>query len=72
MAQEEHRPQEEGFQVVIQVAAVHLQVQRPRSTQEEQEILVAIHRLYLHRHLHPADRLIHGHPWIDQGNHSRT
>ena len=40
MVQEEHSPQEEGIQAVIQAAAVH---PRPHSSQEEQEIQVAIH-----------------------------
>ena len=41
MTQEEHNPQEEGIQAVVQAAAVHLQAQHLHSSQEEQAIQVA-------------------------------
>ena len=75
---QEDKPQEEGFQAVIQVVAAHvqfhhhLQAQLPRSNQEEQVIQVMLHQLHLQFQLHPADQLIHGHHWIDPENHSRS
>ena len=72
MVQEEHNPQEEGIQVVIQAAAARFQVRRLHSSQEEQAIQVAARQPRFQDHLHPADILIHGLLWIDQENHCRS
>ena len=66
VVQEEHSPQEESIQVVVQAAVAHLQAQHPRSRQEEQEIQVAIRRPHLQAYPRRADISIHGHPWTDQ------
>ena len=63
MCQEEERhPQEEGILAAIQAAAVHLQAQRLRSSQEGQTIQVAARQPRLQDYLHRADILIHGRP----------
>ena len=62
MVQEEHNPHEEGIQAVIQAAAVHLQAQHLRSSQEEQANQVAARQPHPQDYLHRADAPIHGRP----------
>ena len=51
MGQEEHNPQEEAIQAVVQAAAVHLQAQHLHSSQEEQAIQVAARQPHLQAYL---------------------
>ena len=73
--EEEHQEEEHHHQEAIQVpmpAAVHLQGTHLPSSQEEQVVQAAHHRVNLQVYLVLGDNLIHGLHWTDPGKLYRS